>query len=239
MQKIMCRFIFRDLGQISYKDAWEYQERLFQEVIAWKLGNEELSELERKESLNYLLFCEHPHVFTLGKSGKVGNLLVSTQQLVEKHLSFFRTNRGGDITYHGPGQIVGYPIFDLEWLGLGIHDYIRNLEETVILTIAEFGIKGERLKGATGVWIEPSIKGRSRKICAIGVRASQWVTMHGLALNVNTDLSYFDLINPCGFTDKAVTSLEKEIGQKQESDKVKQILKEKFSEVFGNDFSEV
>jgi lipoyl(octanoyl) transferase len=239
MQKNTCRFIFRDLGQISYKDAWEYQERLFQEVIARKLGNEELSELERMESLNYLLFCEHPHVFTLGKSGKVGNLLVSTQQLEAKHATFFRTNRGGDITYHGPGQIVGYPIFDLEWLGLGIHDYIHHLEETVILVLTEFGVKGERLKGATGVWIEPSIKGRSRKICAIGVRASRWVTMHGLALNVNTDLSYFNLINPCGFTDKAVTSLEKEIGQKQELDRVKQILKEKFCKVFGIDFSGV
>ena len=209
MQKNTCRFIFHDLGQISYKDAWEYQEKLFQEVIARKLGNEELSELERKECLNYLLFCEHPHVLTLGKSGKEENLLINRQQLEEKQVSFFRTNRGGDITYHGPGQIVSYPIFDLERLGLGIHDYIHHLEETVILTVAEFGIKGERLKGATGVWIEPLIKGRSRKICAIGVRASRWVTMHGLALNVNTDLSYFNLINPCGFTDKTVTSLKK------------------------------
>jgi lipoyl(octanoyl) transferase len=237
MPKNTCKYIFRDLRQISYKDAWDYQERLFQEVIARKLGNEELPEPERQESLNYLLFCEHPHVFTLGKSGKDANLLVSTHQLEAKHVSFFRTNRGGDITYHGPGQIVGYPIFDLEQLGLGIHDYIHNLEETVILTLAESGIKGERLKGATGVWLEPSITGRSRKICAIGVRASRWVTMHGFALNISTDLSYFNLINPCGFTDKAVTSLENETGQKQDMDKVKQILKEKFNKVFKIDLS--
>jgi lipoyl(octanoyl) transferase len=232
MQKNTSKYIFRDLRQISYKDAWEYQEKLFREVIARKLENETLSESERKESLNYLLFCEHPHVFTLGKSGKAENLLVSAQQLEAKQVSFFKTNRGGDITYHGPGQIVGYPIFDLERLGLGIHDYIGHLEETVILALAELGVSGERLKGATGVWIEPSIEGRSRKICAIGVRASRWVTMHGFALNVSTDLSYFNLINPCGFTDKTVTSLEREAGQKQEMDKVKQILKEKFCIVF-------
>lgn len=239
MQKNTCKFFFEDLGNISYKDAWEYQEKLFREVIAQKLAKEEHTELVPKNGLNYLLFCEHPSVFTLGKSGKVENLLVSAQQLEADHLSFFRTNRGGDITYHGPGQIVAYPIFDLELLGLSIHDYIHHLEETIILVLASFGVKGERLNGATGVWIEPFDNIRARKICAIGVRASRWVTMHGLALNVNTDLSWFRLINPCGFTDKAVTSLEKETGQKLELDKVKQILKDKFSEVFGIEFFEV
>jgi lipoyl(octanoyl) transferase len=234
MQKNTCKFIFKDLGMIPYKDACEYQEKLFQEVIAEKLINEELSALE---VYNYLLFCEHPHVFTLGKSGKIGNLLINAQELEARHISFCKTNRGGDITYHGPGQIVGYPIFDLERLGLGIHDYIHLLEETVILALAEFGVKGERLKGATGVWIEPLGNLMTRKICAIGVRASRWVTMHGLALNVKPDLSYFNLINPCGYTDKAVTSLEKETGQKQDLEAVKQILSEKFSNVFGIHFS--
>jgi len=234
----MYRFIFRDLGQISYKDAWEFQEKLLQEIISLKHGTEGLSGMDRNERLNYLLFCEHPHVFTLGKNGKEENLLINREQLEARHISLFRTNRGGDITYHGPGQIIAYPLFDLEQSGLGIHEYIHRLEETIILTIAKSGVKGERLKGATGVWIDPLITGRSRKICAIGVRVSRWVTMHGLALNVNTDLSWFNLINPCGFKNKTVTSLEKETGQKQDMNKVKQILKLKFSEVFGIDFSE-
>ncbi len=237
MQRNTCKFIFRDLGLISYKEAWEYQETLFQEVIARKLENREFADPDRRLSVNYLLFCEHPHVFTLGKSGKSGNLLVNPEQLEAKNVAFFKTNRGGDITYHGPGQIVAYPIFDLEGLGLNIHNYIHNLEETVILTIAKSGLKGERLKGATGVWIDPEIPGRVRKICAIGVRASRWVTMHGLALNVSTDLMYFDYINPCGFTDKKVTSIERETGLKPDMDKVKLVLKEQFSEVFGIDLS--
>ncbi len=237
MQKNTYKFIFQDLGKISYKDAWDYQEKLFGEVIELKLANREIQEPKKKDSLNYLLFCEHPHVFTLGKSGNTANLLVSDQQLKENRIQFFNTNRGGDITYHGPGQIVGYPIFDLEWLGLSIHDYIHHLEESVILTIAEFGITGERLKGATGVWIDPLNNIKARKICSIGVKASRWVTMHGLALNVNTDLSYFNLINPCGFKDKAVTSLAKETGNNPDSDRVKQILKEKISQVFGIDLS--
>jgi lipoyl(octanoyl) transferase len=237
MQKNTSEFVIQDLGQISYKDAWEYQEKLFQDVIARKLEKEKFLEPGQNDSLNYLLFCEHPNVFTLGKSGKAENLLINKQQLEAKQVSFVKTNRGGDITFHGPGQIVCYPIFDLEKLGLGIHNYIEHLEETVILTIAEFGVKGERLPGATGVWIEPLITDRSRKICAIGVKASRWVTMHGLALNVNTDLSYFNLINPCGFIDKTVTSLAKETIQEQDIEKVKQILMLKFSEVFGIEFS--
>lgn len=237
MQKNTSRYNFRDLGRISYSDAWDYQEKLFQDVIARKLDNGKISETERRESINWLLFCEHPHVLTIGKSGKAGNLLATQSLLQAKNVSFIKTNRGGDITYHGPGQIVGYPIFDLDTLKLGIRDYIHSLEETVILTLAEFGIKGGRINGATGVWLEPSGGLGQRKICAIGVRTSRWVTMHGFALNVNTDLSYFNLINPCGFTDKTVTSLEKETGQKQEIEKVKFILKEKFSGVFGIDLA--
>lgn len=179
-----------------------------------------------------LIFVEHPHVYTLGKSGSENNLLIDFIQLQAREAKFYKTDRGGDITYHGPGQIVVYPIFDLEVLKIGLKEYIFRLEEAIIMTIREFGIYGSRLNGGTGVWIDPDIKGRARKICAIGVRASKYVTMHGLAFNVNTDLTYFNHINPCGFTDKGVTSLEKELGTRQEMDLVKGLLKKNLTVVF-------
>ena len=179
-----------------------------------------------------LIFVEHPHVYTLGKSGSENNLLIDLIQLQAREAKFYKTDRGGDITYHGPGQIVVYPIFDLEVLQIGLKEYIFRLEEVIIMTIREFGIYGSRLNGGTGVWIDPDIKGRARKICAIGVRASRYVTMHGLAFNVNTDLTYFNHINPCGFTDKGVTSIEKELGIRQEMDVVKGLVKKNLTEVF-------
>ncbi len=215
----------KNLGLIAYADAWEKQEQLFQEIMKQKLANETTS--------NYLLFCEHNHVYTLGKSGQESNLLVNNQQLKNLGVSFFKTNRGGDITYHGPGQIVGYPIIDLENFGLGIRSYIENLEESIILTLKDFNIRAERLEGATGVWLDTSVPGKTRKICAIGVRASRHITMHGFAFNVNTDLRFFNYINPCGFTDKAVTSLEQELGVKQDFDKVQKKVERKMMEVFG------
>jgi lipoyl(octanoyl) transferase len=224
---------FYDLGLIPYQEAWNYQETLFNKIISQKLSNEKLSESERKPTDNYLLFCEHPHVFTLGKSGSEDNLLVNSIQLQAKNAEFIRTNRGGDITYHGPGQIVGYPVLNLDYFVKGVREYIEKLEESIILTLSEYGIKGGRLAGATGVWLDTGIPAKTRKICAIGVRTSRWVSMHGFALNINTDLGYFRLINPCGFTDKAVTSFEKELGAKQPIDQVKTILRSKIAFVFG------
>lgn len=220
---IPSRFI--DLGQIGYQEAWNFQEKLFAENLKSKMSGQSVK--------NYLIFCEHDHVYTLGKSGSENNLLVNNQRLQELGVTFFKTNRGGDITYHGPGQIVGYPILDLEQFGLGIKSYVDLLEESMICTLSHFGLKGERLPGATGVWLDPEIPGKARKICAIGVRASRYITMHGFAFNVNTDLSFFRLINPCGFTDKAVTSLERELGRKQNFAEVNQIVKEVLTKVFG------
>ena len=224
---------FVDLGLIPYQQAWDYQEKLLAHIVKQKLESEKLPEAERKLTDNYLLFCEHPHVYTLGKSGSEGNLLIDTLQLRSKDAEFIRTNRGGDITYHGPGQLVGYPILNLPYFANGIRQYIEKLEQSIILTLKEYGIVGERLVGATGVWLETNKPGRTRKICAIGVRTSHWVTMHGFAFNINTDLSYFSMINPCGFTDKAVTSLEKELGGRQDMIQVKSVLKGKIAEVFG------
>jgi len=224
---------FQDLGLIPYQQAWDYQEQLLELIVKQKLQNEKLPEGERRVTDNWLLFCEHPHVYTLGKSGSEGNLLADALQLQAKNAEFIRTNRGGDITYHGPGQIVGYPVLNLIYFANGIRQYIEKLEESIIQTLKEFGIIGGRLEGATGVWIDTDIPGKARKICAIGVRTSHWVTMHGFAFNVNTDLSYFTMINPCGFTDKSVTSLEKELGVKQDIEKVKIVLEEKISRVFG------
>lgn len=211
---------FRDLGLIGYREAWDYQERLFQELMARKING--ASDGKR----NYLLFCEHPHVYTLGKSGKEQNLLIHEEFMASKGIGFFRINRGGDITYHGPGQIVGYPILDLEEYGLGIREYIHLLEESVILLLSEYGIHAGRLSGATGVWLDAEVAGRARKICAIGVRASRHITMHGFAFNVSTDLAFYQYINPCGFTDKGVTSMEKELGRKMDFAEVKGRLKE-------------
>ena len=211
--------IFKDLGLIDYQDAWDYQESLFKETITQK------SHPDKPQTSNFLLFCEHPHVYTLGKSGSDNNLLINKQALAEKGVSFFRTNRGGDITYHGPGQIVGYPILDLENFKLGIRKYIWLLEESIIVLLRDYGIPSSRLDGASGVWLDADQPGKVRKICAIGVRSSRYVSMHGFAFNINTKLEYYNYINPCGFTEKGVTSLEKELGSKQDIEKVKIQLK--------------
>jgi lipoyl(octanoyl) transferase len=214
---------FHNIGLKDYKEVWDYQEQLFEEVLKNK-GSE--------KSESHLVFCEHPHVYTLGRSGSEDNLLINYIQLQANNAQFYKINRGGDITYHGPGQLVGYPIFDLMKFNIGLKDYIYNLEEVIIQTLLGYGIKSERLEGATGVWIDTNTPGKARKICAIGVRSSHWVTMHGFALNVNTDLKYFSHINPCGFTDKAVTSIEKELNTKQDFVGVSNSVLENFKKVF-------
>lgn len=221
-----------DIGLIDYQHAWDYQTGLFNKTLAIKFSNRNLPDNEQLPTDNYLLFCEHPHVFTLGKSGDENNLIIRKENLSSIHASYFHINRGGDITYHGPGQIVAYPIIDLENFFTDIHKYMRLLEEAVIQTIAEFGIEGRRIQGLTGVWINAEDPINARKICAMGVKMSRWVTMHGLALNVNTDLNYFNYIVPCGITDKAVTSMEKELGAKVEMTSVKEILKMKLATLF-------
>jgi lipoyl(octanoyl) transferase len=224
--------IYKDLGIIDYKAAWDYQEKLLQQNLAIKsdaIKNNVKGELP---TLHYFLLCEHPPVYTLGKSGSMNNMLMAEDEMERKGIDFFRTNRGGDITFHGLQQIVGYPILDLEKFTTDIGTYLRNLEETIILTIAEYGIKGERSKGETGVWVDSGIPGRERKICAIGVRCSRWITMHGFALNVNTDLDYFRNIIPCGIQNKQVTSIEKEIGASINFEEVKQKLLKNFERVF-------
>jgi lipoyl(octanoyl) transferase len=222
---------FLDFGSLEHKETWERQEKLMKGIIDIKLKNDSISEEQREKTPNWLIFVEHPHVYTLGKSGDEKNLLLNYIQLQAKDATFFKTDRGGDITYHGPGQIVGYPIFDLENFGIGLRQYIHNVEEAIINSIAEYGIKGERDPHATGVWIDVG-KSSARKICAIGVKSSRFVTMHGFALNVNTNLEYFKHINPCGFTDKAVTSLEKELGSRQDFEKAKKIVLSKITEIF-------
>jgi lipoyl(octanoyl) transferase len=229
--------IFEDLGVIDYKSAWDYQEKHFNRVVESKLFNRENPGNE-KEIEHHLIFCEHPHVYTLGKSGHVNNLLIQDDFLKKINADFYKINRGGDITYHGPGQIVGYPIFDLEQMKLGVKDYIHNLEDAIIRTTGEYGIKGERLAGATGVWLDTR-SSRARKICAIGVRASRFVSMHGFALNVNTNLEYFNYINPCGFIDKGVTSIEKELGKKIDMNEVKSKLRRNLQEIFYLEFLNV
>nr|WP_319400566.1 lipoyl(octanoyl) transferase LipB [uncultured Carboxylicivirga sp.] len=223
--------IFEDLGVSDYKKVWDYQEELFAKVVDVKLFNREHTD-STKPIENHLLFVEHPHVYTLGKSGVQNNLLINEQFLKQINATFYKINRGGDITYHGPGQIVGYPIFDLEEMDLQIRSYIYNLEQAIIETIAEYGLIGERLDGATGVWLDTTIPGKARKICAIGVKASRYVSMHGFALNVNTDLNYFNHINPCGFVDKGVTSLQKELNKIVDIEEVKDILLKKISKIF-------
>ncbi len=228
MRQVKCI----NLGLIDYKQAWDYQEKLFAEIVSIKIGNRNLSPENVIQTPNYFLFCEHPHVYTLGKSGDTQNLLINEKQLEEKNATFYKINRGGDITYHGPGQIVGYPILDLDNFFTDIHKYLRFLEEMVILTLAEYGIEAGRSNGETGVWLDAGIPHKARKICALGVRASRWVTMHGFAFNINTDLNYFGNIIPCGITDKAVTSLEKELGIKVDEEEVKQKLKKHFANLF-------
>ncbi len=233
------KVIFKDLGIIDYKKAWEYQEELLQQNVKIKSAIRN-GQIETKglitngqpSTTNYFLFCEHPAVYTLGKSGNISNVLMNEAELAENNIQFFNTNRGGDITFHGLQQIVGYPILDLENFYTDIGKYLRNLEEVIILTISEYGIKGERSSGETGVWIEPGVTGRERKICAIGVRCSRWITMHGFALNVNTDLSYFNNIIPCGIQNKMVTSIERELNKKVDLENVKAKIKKNFKIVF-------
>ena len=249
MQKYICRMdkqqvIFRDLGHMDYKEAWDYQESLLNENTRKKslvfsresVVSSQDSELRTQNSelstQHYLLFVEHPPVYTLGKSGNIENVLMSEEQLEENGIQFFRTNRGGDITFHGDQQIVGYPILDLEKFYTDIGKYLRNLEEVIIQTMADYGLKGARSAGETGVWLDPDIPGRERKICAMGVRTSRWITMHGFAFNVNTDLSYFNNIIPCGIQNKQVTSLEKELGKKIDFEEAKERVKENFEKVF-------
>lgn len=221
---------FIDLGLMDYKQAWDYQTNLFKSILDVKANNRTAN--AQQETNNYLLFCEHPHVYTLGNSGDENNLLVKKEDLHTVDASYYQINRGGDITYHGPGQIVVYPILDLENFFTDIHKYMRYLEESVIQTLSEFGISAGRIKGLTGVWIDPDNAARARKICALGVKTSRWVTMHGLAFNVNSSLDYFSNIVPCGITDKAVTSMEKELKHPQDFNLVKSILKEKLASVF-------
>jgi lipoyl(octanoyl) transferase len=228
---------FIDLGVMRYKEAWDYQESLLQgnTIIKTKIREVEDAGIiidVLPQTQHHLLFVEHPPVYTLGKSGHIENVLLSEENLAKRGIDFFRINRGGDITYHGPGQIVGYPIFDLEKFYTDIGKYLRNIEEVVILTLAEYGLKAERSPGETGVWLDPFVKGRERKICAIGVRTSRWITMHGFALNVNTDLNYFNFIIPCGIQNKQVTSLQKELGKELDIKEVKQLLKKNFEKVF-------
>lgn len=223
---------FIDLGLIDYKQALDYQTNLFQSILDTKSQNRSLPNNEQRATNNYLLFCEHPHVFTLGKSGDEKNLLVKKEELHTIEATYYHINRGGDITYHGPGQIVVYPIIDMENFFTDIHKYMRLLEESVIQTLAEFNIIAGRISGLTGVWIDFEDSNKARKICALGVKTSRWVTLHGLAFNVNADLNYFKYIVPCGIDDKAVTSLEKELGNQQDFELVKSILKNKLSGLF-------
>lgn len=226
---------FQDLGSIEYANAWDYQTEIFKKIVDKKIENRKREDRgeERIPTENYLLFCEHPHVYTLGKSGAEANLLLNNDGLKKKGISFFHINRGGDITYHGPGQIVGYPILDLDNFFTDIHKYLRFLEEAVILTLADYGIKAGRIDGLTGVWIDYEEQINPRKICALGVKTSRWVTMHGFAFNVNTDLSFFDYIVPCGISDKAVTSLAKELGEVQPMADIQLKLLNHLSNLFG------
>lgn len=233
IQSMNKQLIVKDLGTKDYKECWDYQEQLFQEIVAQKANNKTLA--TPLPTNNYFLFVEHPHVYTLGKSGHIENLLINEQALQDKGATFYKINRGGDITYHGPGQIVGYPILDLDNFFTDIHKYLRSLEEVIILTLADYGLKGERSEGETGVWIDVGTP-FARKICAMGVRASRWVTMHGFALNVNTDLGYFDNIIPCGIRGKAVTSLNVELAKATiPLAEVKEHILLHFAEIFQTD----
>ena len=224
---------FKDLGLIDYKECWDYQENVFLETL-------KLKSLNRKENKNiptknFMIFCEHPHVYTIGKNGNKNNLLVNSQYLKSKKTKFYETNRGGDITYHGPGQLVAYPVLDLDNFFSDIHKYLRLLEEVVILTLKDYGIKGERSEGETGVWLDVGLH-NARKICAFGVKSSRWVTMHGLALNINPDLSFFNHIVPCGIYDKGVTSISKEIKKDVCMEEIKNKMKLHFKNVFNINF---
>ena len=233
----MQKVDFLDLGLIDYKKAWDFQEKLFQELIDRKLRNRTATADKQETQKHYLLFCEHPHVFTLGRSGEEKNLLVNSEELKGINASFYKNNRGGDITYHGPGQIVGYPILDMDLFFTDIHKYLRLLEEAVILTLADYGISASRYPGFTGVWLDPEDPVKARKICALGVRCSRWVTMHGFAFNVNTELNYFNYIIPCCITEKSVTSMQKELGKRLDPEEVKQLLKNNIARLFEMELS--
>ncbi|MGC4057901.1 MAG: lipoyl(octanoyl) transferase LipB [Chitinophagaceae bacterium] len=236
MNVSMQRVFTDNWGNIEYGEAWDAQEFLLKKNLDVKslwFGKSEEEKDKSVDTSNYFLFCEHPHVYTLGKSGLMENLLLNDNRLKELGVSFYKTNRGGDITYHGPGQVVGYPILDLEKFFTDLGRYMRSLEEVIIRTIGEWGIKGERLQGEPGVWLDVGIKGKERKICAMGVRCSRWVTMHGFALNVNTDMQYFNYIVPCGIVDKGVTSMEQELGHTVDMEEVRGKICRHFETVFG------
>ncbi len=233
------KIIYQDLENIAYADAWDYQKKLLGQVQEIKKYNQELPACEQTTNYGYLLFCEHPHVYTLGKSGSETNLLVNQPFLEEKGATFFKIDRGGDITYHGPGQIVGYPILDLEAFGIGVKQYVNQVEQAIVQTLDGYGINADRLEGATGVWLDADIPGKARKICAIGIKVSRYVTMHGFAFNVNTNLDYYDYINPCGFQDKGVTSMEKELGKKLDFREVQKKLKNHLARIFGFEFVKI
>jgi lipoyl(octanoyl) transferase len=223
---------FHDWGMLRYREAWDRQEVLLGEGVTIKTNNRKFPDQPALTPANHLVFCEHPHVYTLGKSGSLDNLLLNETQLAERGIDFFKINRGGDITYHGPGQIVGYPIFDLEQFRPDIHEYLRKMEEACIRTIAEYGLEGGRIDGLTGVWLDIE-GGDARKIMAIGVRCSRWITMHGFAFNVNTDLGLFDHIIPCGIDDKGVTSIAHELGHPVDFEEVKAKMKRHMAELYG------
>jgi lipoyl(octanoyl) transferase len=227
---------FIDLGLIDYQQGWDRQEKHFAEIIDIKVKNRGIASEEQEITPNYLLFCQHPHVYTLGKSGKIDNLLLNEEGLEDKQAKFYKINRGGDITYHGPGQLVGYPILDLENFFTDIHRYMRLLEEAIIQTLAEYGIEAGRIEGLTGVWLDSVAQKNPRKICAMGVKSSRWVTMHGFALNVNTDLDYFQNIIPCGIDDKAVTSMATELGQLLDIQEVAAKLQTHLGKLFEMEF---
>jgi lipoyl(octanoyl) transferase len=224
--------VYKDIGLKDYKQTWDLQAEIFKKLVDSKNNVRNKDDRKVIPLSGTFLLVEHPHVYTLGKSGSENNLLIDYIQLKAKEASFYKIDRGGDITYHGPGQIVGYPIFDLEVIGIGLKEYINRLEEVIIRTLKNYKLEGKRYKGGTGVWFDPDIPGKARKICAIGVKASRYITMHGFAFNVNTNLSYFDNINPCGFIDKGVTSLEKELNEKQDIETVKKILKGNLQDIF-------
>jgi lipoyl(octanoyl) transferase len=228
------KVFFEDLGLTDYKEAWDYQTELFDDIIKNKIENRKQPENTKKTS-NYLIFCEHSHVYTLGKSGDQEHLLMNETQLANNNITYYKINRGGDITYHGPGQIVGYPIFDLDYFFTDIHKYLRYIEEAVMLTLEEYNIKSGRIDGLTGVWLDIENPVKARKICALGVKCSRWVTMHGFAFNINTDLSLFNNIIPCGIQDKAVTSLAKELGREVDIEEVKNKLLINLSNIFDFD----
>ena len=228
-RKDMNKVIPIEPGLIDYKEAWDFQEKIFNRTIAQKIALRKDPGAEKTK--NYIIFCQHPHVYTLGKSGEASHLLLDQHALTEKNAAFYEINRGGDITYHGPGQLVVYPIFDLDHFFTDIHKYMRYLEEAVIRTLAHYGIQGDRFPGYTGVWLEPDSK-NARKICAMGVKCSRWVTMHGIGFNINSDLNYFSHIIPCGIEDKSVSSLQKELGRPVDMNEVTGILKEKMAELF-------